>query len=85
MNVQVKSSENVMATEVPSFPTRRRFLRRSQVEEMTGLARATIYRKMLQGAFPRPASLGKGCVRWDETVVLKWLEEKVGPSGDATP
>ncbi|RSL19231.1 AlpA family transcriptional regulator [Edaphobacter aggregans] len=74
MNVQVKSSESVMATEVPSFPTRKKLLRRQQVEEMTGLSCSTIYRKMEQGEFPRPVSLTRNSVRWVEAEVLAWMD-----------
>ena len=55
--------------------TRKRFLRRRQVEDMTGLSRPTIYRKMERGAFPRPVRLSKSCVRWIEADVLKWMDE----------
>lgn len=62
--------------------TRKRFLRRTQVEDMTGLARATIYRKMNEGAFPRPVHLSKSSVRWIEADILAWMDRL--PGGDAS-
>ncbi len=62
--------------------TRKRFLRRTQVEDMTGLARTTIYRKMNEGAFPRPVHISKGSVRWIEADVLTWMDRLSG--GDAS-
>ena len=41
-----------------------RLLRRREVERMTGLARSSIYRYMLEGAFPRPVRVGPAAVRW---------------------
>jgi prophage regulatory protein len=54
--------------------TRKRFLRRAQVEDMTGLACTTIYRKMSEGAFPRPVHLSRSSVRWIEADVLAWMD-----------
>ena len=41
-----------------------RLLRRPEVEELTGLARATLYQKMAMGHFPRPVKLGVRAVAW---------------------
>ena len=45
-----------------------RLLRRSEVEEITGLSRSTIYRHLDQGIFPKPVRIGPRAVRW-------WLSE----------
>ena len=43
-----------------------RLLRRSQVEEIAGLSRSSIYRRMQKGEFPRPVKIGSAAVRWKE-------------------
>ena len=49
-------------------------LRRKTVEEMCGLSRATIYRLMKIGKFPRPLSIGTGSVRWRQSDVIAWQQ-----------
>lgn len=54
-----------------------KLLRRREVESMLGVSRAWIYRKMKDGAFPRPVHVGSGpsgAVRWDRDAVEKWLD-----------
>lgn len=58
-----------------------RYLKRQQVEALTGLSRATIYRRMDRGDFPRPLDLGPGCVRWTEADIAEW---KAGHSPKAS-
>lgn len=43
---------------------REALLRRREVEKRVGLCRASIYRKMKLGTFPRPVSIGGASVRW---------------------
>ena len=47
-------------------------LRRREVEKQSGLSRATIYRLMKSGKFPRPLSIGTGSVRWRQSDVSAW-------------
>lgn len=49
-----------------------RYLRRTEVEKVTGLSRSTIYRRIDQGTFPRPFDLGGNAVRWRETDLVAW-------------
>ena len=51
-----------------------RLLRRSQVEEIAGLSRSSIYRRMQKGEFPRPVKIGSTAVRWKERDIFAWLE-----------
>lgn len=39
-------------------------VRRSEVERLTGLSRASIYRLMAEAKFPRPIRIGERAVRW---------------------
>ncbi len=61
-----------------------RLLRRRQVEEITGLARSSIYRLMGQGAFPRPVRVGPNAVRWRKSDVIAWMASRptAGSEGD---
>lgn len=53
-------------------------LRRRSVEERTGLARSTIYRRMRDGTFPPSISLGGRIVGWRVAEIERFL---VDPSG----
>jgi len=47
-------------------------LPRKTVETLSGLSRATIYRLIKAGKFPRPLSIGTGAVRWRQSEVIAW-------------
>jgi prophage regulatory protein len=47
-------------------------LPRREVEKISGLSRATIYRLIKSGKFPRPLSIGTGSVRWRQSDVIAW-------------
>ena len=53
--------------------TARRILRRDQVSELTGLARATLYAKIADGTFPRPIRLGSRSVGWRLSDIDEWI------------
>lgn len=50
------------------------FIPRKTVEQMSGLSRATIYRLIKAGKFPRPLSIGTGSVRWRQSDVIAWQQ-----------
>ena len=52
-----------------------RLLRRRDVESLVGLSRTNIYKKMSEGAFPRPKPLGKGAVRWLQSEIDAWIQQ----------
>ena len=64
-----------------------RFLRISEVEALTGLSRTTIYEWSADGRFPPPVRLSERAVRWVESEVVGWMEERVeqGRVGDDAP
>ena len=47
-------------------------LPRKTVEKLSGLSRATIYRLIKIGKFPRPLSIGTGSVRWRQSDIISW-------------
>jgi prophage regulatory protein len=48
-------------------------LRIATVCALTGLGRATIYRKVKEGTFPEPQRHGLRCTRWRALGVRQWL------------
>jgi prophage regulatory protein len=48
----------------------------STVVEVTGLSRATIYRKVAESHFPQPVKLGARCTRWRAGDVSTWLKSQ---------
>lgn len=53
-----------------------RILRLPAVEARVGLSRATIYRRVAAGDFPRPVPLGGKAVGWRLSAVLRWMAER---------
>jgi prophage regulatory protein len=53
-----------------------RYIRRTEVEDLTGLSRSTIYRMMDAGQFPRPIRLTQKAVGWKETDIAAWLDSR---------
>lgn len=53
-----------------------RLLRRRQVEELTGLSRASIYRLMGTGRFPQPVRVSDTAVRWRLSDITTWIESR---------
>lgn len=51
-------------------------LRISVVSQMTGLAKATIYRYLHDGKFPEPVALGGRRVAWREPDVIEWINSR---------
>ena len=52
----------------------RRIVRRDEVSKLTGLARATIYKKVKESSFPAPVRLGARSVGWRLTDIDTWLQ-----------
>ena len=53
-----------------------RLLRRREVERITGMSRASIYRLMRSGGFPRPVKVSETAVRWRESDIMAWIESR---------
>jgi prophage regulatory protein len=53
-------------------------LRIATVTAVTGLSRATIYRMMLKGEFPKAVQLSKHCVAWKQADVADWVAGRSG-------
>ena len=53
-----------------------RILRRREVELVTQLSKASIYRQMHAGAFPKPVKLGERAVGWKADEISRWIETR---------
>ena len=62
----------------------KRFLRRQGVEEVSGLSRSEIYKRMSQGTFPQPVILAHQIVRWVADEVQQWVADRIAER-DARP
>ena len=52
------------------------FLRRREVEKITGLSYSSIYRLMPKGQFPRQVRVGPAAVRWRAGDITAWVESR---------
>ena len=48
-------------------------IRLPEVKRRTGLTRATLYRKIASGTFPKQIPLSVNCVGWYESDVNAWV------------
>ena len=53
-----------------------RLIRLPEVKARVGLGRSTIYRRMREGTFPLPRSLGGRAIAWAEEDVSAWIAER---------
>lgn len=60
-----------MASAILKLPT---------VKTRTGLSRSTIYKRIAEGDFPEPISLGPRAVGWLEAEVDQWIDARVKAS-----
>lgn len=58
-------------------PTPDRILRIKVVLDRTSLSRATLYRKVAAGTFPRQRKLNTRCAGWLESEVTAWMHNPV--------
>lgn len=54
-----------------------RFIRRKEVEALTGLSTSTLYDAIKAGTFPAPVPLTPGISGWLETDIRDWMETKL--------
>ena len=54
-----------------------RFLRPSEVKEMTALSRSSIYRQIAAGTFPRQIQIGSNQVVWVKQQIEDWIDAKI--------
>ena len=59
------------------------FLRRTEVERLTGLPRSTIYEKMKRGEFPKNVRISGRAVGWLETEIADWQAARIAQRDNA--
>ena len=47
------------------------------VLDRTGLSRATLYRQISEGSFPRQLQLTRRCVAWRESEIESWMAARL--------
>jgi len=57
-----------------------RIIKLSELKDIVGLARSTIYKMSAEGKFPKPIKLGERSSGWIESEVEQWLEERITAS-----
>lgn len=59
-----------------------RILRLNTVLDRTGLSRATLYRKVQAGTFPRQVKIAARCAGWRESAANDWMRNPMFYSSD---
>jgi prophage regulatory protein len=54
-----------------------RILRLNAVLERTGLSRATLYRKIQGGTFPKQVRIAERCTGWRESAINEWMRDPI--------
>ncbi|WP_084583882.1 helix-turn-helix transcriptional regulator [Sphingomonas azotifigens] len=54
-----------------------RFLRLKEVLRRTSLSRATLYRKIQKGTFPKQVRIATRCAGWRESAVNAWMHNPI--------
>ena len=62
-----------MTTQAPTANT---LIKCHEIQADFTLSRATIYRWMKEGKFPKPIHLGTNMVRWKKSDIDNWLAER---------
>jgi prophage regulatory protein len=62
-----------MTTQAPTAHT---LIKCHEIQADFTLSRATIYRWMKEGKFPKPTHLGTNMVRWKKSDIDNWLAER---------
>lgn len=70
--------QGAIMAEPVSLEKPKRLLRLAEVLARTGFRRATLYREIARGKFPKPVRLTERTSAWNEALVAEWIERKVG-------
>jgi prophage regulatory protein len=58
---------------IEPLPKPQRLIRLAEVKQRVGLSRASIYKRMSEGRFPKSRSLGSRCAVWIEAEIDDWI------------
>jgi prophage regulatory protein len=62
-----------------------RFLRLKEVLRRTSLSRATLYRKIQKGTFPKQVRIATRCAGWRESAIDEWMHNPIFYHVDDVP
>jgi prophage regulatory protein len=54
-----------------------RFIRRNQVQQITGLSRSSIYAMVANGTFPKQIKIGRRAVAWLQAEIDDWMNDRI--------
>lgn len=57
-----------------------RLIRLPEVQNIIGCKKASIYKMLEEGKFPKPIRYSPRLVVWPETVVLQWVQDRINQS-----
>ncbi|MDE1348529.1 AlpA family transcriptional regulator [Vibrio aestuarianus] len=60
-----------------------RFIKLKEVMNITGLARATVYKHIKNGQFPKSVSLGERAVAWLDNEIDEWMLARIAQRDEA--
>jgi prophage regulatory protein len=60
-----------------SAPQTEQLLRMPEVEKLCGLKRSSIYRRIAEGSFVKPVSLGGRAVAFPSSQVQRWIADRI--------
>ena len=63
-----------------STESSQRFIKLPKVKSLSTFSASTIYRRVADGTFPPPVTLGPKSVAWLESEVLDWIEARIQES-----
>lgn len=75
--IQTPSNQAVL---VPGDKPAVRFIKRQEVEGITGLSCTEIYRRIAADNFPKQVMLGPKCVVWVEAEIYSWMNDRIAQS-----
>lgn len=70
--MQLQQNQNQQHKQIYRFPNRNTASQYHNIVERTGLSRATIYRMIDAGDFPRPLKLAAQAIGWTEEQISAW-------------
>lgn len=68
---KIEDASTLLADHVEVKP--QRLIRLAEVKLRVGLSRASIYKRMSEGRFPKSRSLGSRCAVWIEAEIDAWI------------
>jgi len=69
-----------MATSTNTTQQAHRFIKRQEVESITGFSCTEIYRRIAAGNFPKQVTLGPKSVVWIESEIYSWMNDRIAES-----